>query len=216
MSPSSTSAKSELFHLCAEINESGDKGPSFEDVLSMIIEDVLGEASMPTEATSTRRNRILRPVSHDSTPHPIAPSRRHPRGLRALRATHPTSKLNRGRPLRAHHLPFTRFTRPRRSLQKRGHRRLESEADDFLDLLSVSGGYNGKDLVIKLGIDLSKAAVANLSTIITKPLELLNDVNFVKELGIFEGTPSQTAFDFASEISFSGGAHVEAVGKKSL
>jgi hypothetical protein len=209
----STVAKNELFHLCAEAEESGLPGPTLEDVLSMILEDVLGETS--SLASSNRR---LLGLNHESVVHhhrSINFTKRHPRGRRTLRSTHPKSSYTRQRALRAHHLPYNHFTRPRSSLPK--HRKLTSSGlDDLLDSLSISGGYNGNEIFIKFGIDLSKNADIGLDTIITKPLELLKSQNFMNELELFSGNYSSTLFSFDSDISFSAGVHIGAIGESTL
>jgi hypothetical protein len=205
------SSKNELFHICAEAEESGLPGPTLEDVLSMILEDVVGEDS----SLANNSNRRLRGLNHASVAHhhrSIDFTKRHPRGRRTLRSTHPNSSYIRERALRAHHLPYNHFTRPQRNLQKL--RKLNSLGDaDLLDKLSISGGYNGNEIFIKFGIDVSKVADIGLNAVITKPLELLSAQNFMQELNLFTGNYSSTLFDVESDISFSAGVHIELTGK---
>ena len=68
----SCTANSELFHLCAEVKEIGSSvnPPTFEDVISMILEDVLGTSInadsstlSTTDGTVRRRRRALRALA---------------------------------------------------------------------------------------------------------------------------------------------------------
>jgi hypothetical protein len=164
LSPSTLLAKNELFHICAEAEESGLPGPTLEDVLSMVLEDVVGE-----DSSLANSNRRLRGLNHASVAHhhrSIDFTKRHPRGRRTLRSTHPNSSYIRERALRAHHLPYNHFTRPQRNLLKL--RKLNSLGDaDLLDKLSISGGYNGNEIFIKIVIDVSKVADIGLNAVIT-------------------------------------------------
>lgn len=195
-------AKNEFFHICQEVEETGERGPTLEDVKALILEGVLGENSNSGgSSTTSRRQRALHQTrSRRATASSLA--RLQPRGHRALRATHPSAKRRR-RALRSHHLPFNHYTRPRPSAQN--HRHLQgSLVGDLLDSLSVSGGYDGSQFFLKLDIDISKQYASDLDSIIERPLELLREISFVNDL--FEGDLSSISFD--ADISFIAGTHV--------
>ena len=117
----------------------------------------------------------------------------------------------RRRALRAHHLPYTRFTRP----GALGRRRLEegsSELDDLIDSLDVGGGYDGEAIFVQVDLDLSKQVMDGLSNIIQKPLSLLNDNGMLNDVFASSGSNQSTvdlpfgSLDF--DADFSAGAHL--------
>lgn len=164
------------------------KPPSLEDVISMILEDVsvLGNSFTSSQPETSGRRLLHTTASH-------------------------TSPM-RGRALRAHHLPHNRFIRPRH------HRQLVEQDDplgDLLDKLSISGGYDGSKIFFRFELDVSKQSISSLEEIIQKPLDLLKEVEFLKNLfpsaaGV-GGTDSH--FQLDTDISFAASAHVGVLGE---
>ncbi len=188
--------------------ETGAKGPTLEDVIFLILEDVLGQAEDTSATTSVRRHRALH--EHRGT-RATASSSAHltRRRGRSLRTSHPMTK-RRKCALRANHLQFNRFTRP---LRRSKYRRLASSVvGDLLDSLVVTGGYDGRKLFYKLEMDISKEVVEGLDTIIEKPLELLSEVSFLTDL-FGTGSSTTSSFDFAADISMTSGAHLGVMGE---
>ena len=67
-------AKTELFHLCAEVNVTNGPTPKLEDVIATVLEDVSvigGLSSMGPSATSSRRRSL-----HAASAHPLQNRRR--------------------------------------------------------------------------------------------------------------------------------------------
>ena len=219
----STSAKNELFHLCAEAAETGEAGPLLEDVISMLVEDVLDFGNLFTAegCTTERRHRALREARlHRATslhataasPAPLKIVGDH-RGRRALRKTHPMARhLQRITP-RASHLRYNHFTRPPR----RRHLQAECSSAELLDGLFIKGGYDGSQIFVKLELDVSKGAMEDLRDVILKPLQLLGETEFLQDLNLFSGGNSviDSIFDnINADISFSAGAHMGVTGKQ--
>ena len=213
------SVKNELFHLCAEAAETGDVGPLLEDVITMIKEDVLDfvdfDNLFTAEGCATgRRHRALREagIHRATTSHAIFKrTAGDHRGRRALRKTHPSACSPRAR--RARHLPYNHFTRPPR------RRRLQTECPsiELLDGISIIGGYDGIQIFLKLELDVSKEDIEDLREVILKPLKLLSEAEFLRELNLFEDGDSlaDSIFDnIEADISFSAGAHMGATGKE--
>ena len=125
--------------------------------------------------------------------------------IRRLKNTH-------RRALRAHHLRHNRFIRPRRLANQR---LLEDNVDlsDLIDALSVTGGYNGEELFIKLELDVSKLSVNSIEDLVRKPFEILENVKLIEAL--FPPTDNSTGGKplLNSSISFSAGAHAGVRGK---
>eukprot|EP00956_Cyclotella_meneghiniana_P034230 scaffold102673_cov71-Cyclotella_meneghiniana.AAC.1 len=177
----------ELFHLCAEAAETGDVGPLLEDVITMIKEDVLDFVDFDNlftaeGCTTGRRHRALREagIHRATTSHAIFKrTAGDHRGRRALRKTHPSACSPRAG--RARHLPYNHFTRPPR------RRRLQTECPsiELLDGISIIGGYDGIQIFLKLELDVSKEDKEDLREVILKPLELLNEAEFLRELNLF-------------------------------
>lgn len=196
-------AKNELFHVCAEAAETGDVGPSLDDAISMLKEDVLDFDSISNAAGCPlgRRHRAL----HDTNAL-YATSRIG--GRRVLRKTHPSAgALQRVALSRARHLRFNHFTRPprRRSLQ-------QACSSELLDHLSIIGGYDGTQIFFKLELDASKGTMSGIRDVVLKPLQLLSESDFFSDkyfLG--DGSAAATVFDNIDlDISFSAGAHMGA------
>lgn len=184
-------AKNELFHLCQEVEESGAEPPSVEDVIAMIQEDVFG-AQGDTSAETSRRLR----------------SRRKLRAKYLSHAQH--TRHQRRRALRAHHLPRTKFTRPRPH-----SRRLAESGDlvaDLIDGLAVEGGYDGEILFIRTTLDISKTNLEldDIKTLLLSPLERFNEVDFLAE--VFDSSDSSESLPFVDTVSvdsdFNAGAHL--------
>ena len=115
--------------------ETGAKGPTLEDVIFLILEDVLGQAEDTSATTSVRRHRALH--EHRGT-RATASSSAHltRRRGRSLRTSHPMTK-RRKCALRANQLQFNRFTRPlRRSKYRRLVEGLDTIIEKPLELLS--------------------------------------------------------------------------------
>ena len=178
------SAKNELFHLCAEIEETGESPPTFEDVISMILEDVLGNTSTETSTEETAARR------------------------RSLHEVHRTLLPSRRRALRAHHLPHNRFIRPQRHLQEEEDNGI---IRDLIDSLSVTGGFDGAKIFIRFELDVSKQAVESLDELIQAPLDLLNEVDFISN--IFPGNEGSSPNNLESDLDLSASAHIGVLGK---
>ena len=101
-----------MLHLCAEANESGIEGPSLDDVITLIKEDI----------ANTNNNF----------------SAVHSRSRRALRATRATktSPKSHGCAPRTRHLRYNYFGRPRRHLQED----IGSEVLDFFSVVGGYDG----------------------------------------------------------------------------
>ena len=221
--PSSKSAQNELSHLCAEAAETGDTGPLLEDVISMLVEDVLDFDNLFTAqgCTSTeRRHRALQEARvHRAMARPHATGTPRivgdHRGRRALRKTHPMARhLHRIAP-RARHLRYNHFTRPPR--RPRRHLQAECSKAELLDGLFIKGGYDGSQIFVKLELDVSKGAMEELREVILKPLQHLNDIEFLQDLNLFTGGDSvvDSIFDnINADISFSASAHMGVTGKQ--
>ena len=179
----------------------------------MIKEEIL-EFDSIEECPTGRRHRALREaVIHRATASRDIFKRTtgDHRGRRALRKTHQSARDPRAR--RARHLPYNRFTRPPRS------RRLQTECSvtELLDGISIIGGYDGTQIFLKLELDVSKEDIEDLREVILKPLELLSEAEFLRELNLFEDGDSlaDSVFDnIEADISFSAGAHMGATGKE--
>lgn len=181
------SAGGELFHLCQEIKQSGEDPPTLEDVVSHILEDVLGTSSAESSTSAATgddavRRRRLHEISRSSLP-------------------------NRRRALRARHLMRNSYIRPQRYLQE------EEDADlvgDLLDSLSVSGGFDGSKIFIRFVLDLSKQVVSSLDDIIQAPLSLLNEVDFLKKL--LPGSAESSPINLDLSMDLNAGAHLSLLG----
>ena len=202
--PEMYSAKSELFHLCKEIEFTGAPPPTLEHVISMILEDILGEAegisaASTSQATQRRRMMHLPGTSHLDIHHNNRPS--------ALSS-------GRRRALRAHHLPHNHLKRARRLGYK--HRHLSSDLlGDLLDAISVEGGFDGAGVFFKLDLDISKQAVSSLENLLTAPLDALSEVDLLQKL-FPSGTGSGDATNVNSDISLSASAHLSVKGKSTM
>ena len=186
------SAKNELFHLCEEIKETGDAPPTLEDVISLILEDVLGE-SKAVAAGSADVEVAGRRALHTIGKHPVLAKRRR-------------------RALRAHHLSHNRFTRPRRLGHHTRHLQATNALGDLMDAISITGGYEGSLLFLRVELDLSKQSILEKDALIEKPLDLLSEVDFLTDL--FGGSGSGgIAGSIDADISFSASAHVGVLGK---
>ena len=109
------------------------------------------------------------------------------------------------RALRARHLRNNRFIRPR-PLPNR--RRLDSSdtISDMMDAISVSGGYTGGELFVKLQLDVSKVFAESIDALVRKPFDLLNNVGFMKNM--FPSTDvNENEAAINSSVSFNAGAH---------
>ena len=108
---------------------------------------------------------------------------------------------HRRRALRAHHLPYNHFTRPQRLLQ-------ESVLDMLLDSLSVTGGYDGTMFFIEFELDISKQfETSTIEELLAKPLDLLNEVQFLKDLFPSSASDQAGGLSFNLEVSVSASAH---------
>lgn len=179
-------AKNELFHLCAEVEITGASPPTLEDLIRMIKEDVIGTVPLQSPVVvvdaSGRKLHTAQIFPHH-----------YPRALRA------------------HHLSHNHFIRPRRSLSQE-RRRLEeiSVVDALLDSLSVTGGYDGTMFFLRLELDVSKQFDASsLEDLLKQPLNLLRQVDFLKDLFPSPASDSDQDGDlpFNVEISVSASAH---------
>ena len=202
--PTFTIAKSELFHLCKEVELTGATAPTLEDVISMVLEDVLGEnqgisATSTAQTAQQRRMRHVPETSHMDLHHNGRPS-----------------ALSNGkrRALRAHHLPHNHLKRPRRLGHK--HRHLSSDPlGDLLDAISVEGGYDGTAVFFKLELDVSKQQVSSLGELLEKPLDLLSEVDFLQQL-FKDDSGSGSPLNIQTDISLSAGAHLSIRGESLL
>jgi len=151
-------AKNELFHLCEEVKTTGSPSPTLEDVISLILEDILGESQSIASSSSSQlaeERRLLRIGSsrvdfhHMGRPSVLSSGRR--------------------RALRAHHLPYNHFQRPRRKM-------LQSDLKgDLLDSISIEGGYDGTSIFFSVKLDISKQAVDPLEIILQNPLNNIQE-----------------------------------------
>lgn len=185
--PLKFSAKNELYHLCAEIEATGEDPPTIMDVVSMIFEDI--------SSTSGSSAKDFLPVS---------------RRRRDLQATSHTYEHHRA--LRASHLLHNRYIRPR-PLANQRRLAIDGEAlSDIMDAISVSGGYDGVELFVKLELDVSKIFDDSIDELVRKPFELLNGVDFIKNL--FPSTTMNAGTPLLdSSVSISSGAHVSVRGE---
>lgn len=211
-------AKNELFHLCAEAAETGDVGPMLEDVTSMLVEDVLDFDSLSTTSgcTNERRHRTLHQAraraQHAISFYSSSRTADH-RGRRALRQNHPRARRLHGAAPRARHLRYNHFTRPPR----RRHLQNECSSTELLDGLLIKGGYDGTQIFFKLELDVSKENVGDPRDVILRPLHLLSEADFLKDLNLFEEGSSvvDSIFDnIDADISFLAGAHMGATGRQ--
>ena len=205
-------AKNEVFHLCAEAKETGDIGPSLDDILSMLAEDILNYDRLFT--ATERRQRVLHRARapHKIESHATSRIVGNRRGRPAHRKTHPAALKFRRLAPRARHLRYNHFTRPTRP---RRHLQSDSSIAELLDGLSISGGYDGSQVFFKLELDVSKDDIGDLRAVVLKPLQLLDEAAFLSDLNLFSGASSvvDSIFDnIAADISFSAGAHLEVTG----
>jgi hypothetical protein len=111
------------------------------------------------------------------------------------------------RALRAHHLHHNRFVRPRRLANRR---RLDDDADttnNLMDALSITGGYNGVELYIRLELDVSKLAISSIDDLVKQPFSHLENVEFLTKLfATSNSIGDEPALN--TSVSFSAGAHV--------
>jgi hypothetical protein len=205
------SAKNEVFHLCAEAEETGDRGPSLDDVISMVLEDVLNQSLMSTlTETSGWCRRALQHARVMYTTIEHARMARSSQGNRALRVSHPSSVFTPHRhATRSHHLRYNHFTRPRRQLRQ------DHVISELLDSLSIRGGYDGSQIFLKVKMDVSKESVNDLDSLILQPLQLLDNTDFLPDLNILSGSSSETSISIDTDLSFLAGAHLEATGELS-
>ena len=178
------SAKNELFHLCAEVEETGADSPTIERVISMLLEDVLSEGVSDTVESSPERLR------------------------RTLRSTK-DSPMPRRRALRAHHLPYNNYHRPRRLMQPRLED--DEEKSNLMDFLSVTGGYDGEMIFARFELDVSKQFVTSFDELIQKPLDLLNEIDFLKNILPSSGT-DKSPVSLDTNVSLAANAHVGVLG----
>jgi hypothetical protein len=166
----------------------GEDPPSLKDVISMLFEDI--------SSLSGRRNDLMQ-----------ASTRR-----RDLRAVNVMPKHTH-RALRAHHLRHNRFIRPRPLANQR---RLASSGDtlsELMDAIFVTGGYTGVELFVKLELDVSKVFADSIDELVRKPFDLLNGVEFIKNLFPSNSMMNESGPQFNSSITFSAGAHVSVRGE---
>ena len=103
----------------------GGPAPKLEDVIAMVLEDVSVIGGLfSTSSTASSRRRSLRAASA----HPLQTRRRA---------------------LRAHHLPYNRFIRPRRMSTEQRRLADEDTSSDLIDDISVTGGYDGKMIFVR-------------------------------------------------------------------
>lgn len=184
-----TSAKNELFHLCAEIEVTGEDPPSIKDVISMLFEDII--------SLSRRRSNDIFQAS----------SRR-----RALNAANIMSK-DAHRALRAHHLRHNRFIRPRPLVNQRRLTNSGGTLSELMDAISVTGGYTGVELFVKLELDVSKVFADSIDELVRKPFDLLKGVDFIKNMFPSTSMMSESGPQVNSSVSFSAGVHASIRGK---
>ena len=205
-------AKNEVFHLCAEAKETGDIGPSLDDILSMLVEDILHYDRLTTTTESRQRVLHRARASHKIDSHATSRVAGNFRGRRPHRKTHPAALKFRRLAPRARHLRYNHFTRPPR---QRRHLQSDSSLAELLDGLSITGGYDGSQVFFKLELDFSKDDIGDLRAVVLKPLQLLDEAAFLSDLNLFSGASSvvDSIFDnIAADISFSAGAHLEVTG----
>ncbi|KAL3759073.1 hypothetical protein ACHAWU_008682 [Discostella pseudostelligera] len=175
-------ANNELFHLCAEVEFSGNP-PTIKDVVSMLFEDI-------TSFSGSSAKDFL----------PVSTWRR------ALHATNNSPKHKHHRALRAHHLRHNRFIRPRPLANQRRLENIGNAASELMDAISVSGGYDGVELFVRLELDVSKTFNDSIFELVKKPLELLQNVDFLKNL--FPSTTMNESTPLLnSSVSISSSAH---------
>ena len=177
-------AKNELDHLCAEVEETGAPPPTVEDAMAMIFEEVM-ESVMESACSGA--------------PSPLVDTTRRSRRLRALHEAQSSPYKRRKLARRAHHLPYNRYTRPRRLMQEKRHlQEGPTVCNALLDSLTIDGGYDGTMFFVRLELDVSKQ-FGDLEGFLTKPLEdMLGEVDFLKDL-----FPSSTNSDQAGGVQFS-------------
>jgi hypothetical protein len=181
-------AKNELFHLCAEIEVTGEDPPTLNDVVSMLFEDI-------TSLSGSSSKDYLRDSTH-----------------RSLVVANIRPKYAYHRALRARHLHHNRFIRPRPLANQRRLDTSDANSDLTMDDISVTGGYNGAELFVKLQVDVSKVFADSIDELVRKPFDLLKNVDFMKNMFPSIGTNgSDPAID--STVSFSAGAHASIRGK---
>ncbi|EJK77783.1 hypothetical protein THAOC_00363, partial [Thalassiosira oceanica] len=124
-------------------------------------------------------------------------SRRHRRGRRALRASH---------------LPYTHYTRPRQLTSRpAGHRRRLQDNDQILpilDSLEITGGYDGSKIFLRLGIDVSMGGTSSIDAIIQKPLDKLQDSALLRQLFPDLSLSTGSALKLDVQTSLDAGAHL--------
>ena len=162
-----------------------------EDVISTIIEDVLAVSiSDPNtaEASSGRLRRTLRSTKNSPMP--------------------------RRRALRAHHLPHNHFKRPRTLTRRRLEENENTGAFALMDLIQVTGGYDGKQIFFQFDLDVSKQFVSSFDDLIQKPLELLSEIDFLKNIlpAASGAGGGNSPVSIESNITLDGSAHVGVVG----
>ena len=179
-------AKNELFHLCEEVKITGSAPPRLEDVISLILEDILGESQSIASSSSSQlaeERRLLRIGSsrvdfhHMGRPSVLSSGRR--------------------RALRAHHLPYNHFQRPRRKM-------LQSDLlGDLLDVISIEGGYDGISIFFSVKLDISKQAVDPLEMILQNPLDNIQENELLGNLFQTSGSGSPKNIDIDTSVSAS-------------
>jgi len=112
------------------------------------------------------------------------------------------------RSMRAHHLQHNRFVRPRRLANER---RLDDDADptnNLIDALSITGGYNGVELYIRLELDVSKLVISSIDDLVKQPFSHLENVEFLTKLFAPASDSIGEEPALNTSVSFSAGAHV--------
>ena len=150
----------------------------------MLLEDVLNEGVSDTAESSPERLR------------------------RTLRSTK-DSPMPRRRALLAHHLPYNNYHRPRRLMQPRLED--DEEKSDLMDFLSVTGGYDGEMIFARFELDVSKQMDGSLDDLIQKPLDLLNEIDFLKHMLPDSGADTSPV-SLNTDISLAASAHVGVLG----
>lgn len=131
---------------------------------------------------------------------------------RALHATNNSPKHKHHRALRAHHLRHNRFIRPRPLANQRRLENIGNAASELMDAISVSGGYDGVELFVRLELDVSKTFNDSIFELVKKPLELLQNVDFLKNL--FPSTTMNESTPLLnSSVSISSSAHASVRGE---
>ncbi len=169
----------------------GEDPPSIKDVVSMLFEDIL--------SLSGRRNDLMQ-----------ASTRR-----RDLHAVNIMPKYTH-RALRAHHLRHNRFIRPRPLANQRRLANSGNTLSEVMDAISVTGGYTGVELFVKLELDVSKVFADSIDELVRKPFDLLNRVDFIKNLFPSNSTTSESNPLLSSSVSFSAGTHASVRGEMLL